>query len=633
LHAAFAALRAPLTAAPGAQLISPGSLRHPPIFKIQIKKQIDAGIKLFISIVVETSAIKPFILPIFQFSLAMVITVLFTPVIISFAKKYRIFDQPDYRSDTMSRKIHKNPTPRIGGAAMMIGFLATALISMNQSPFGVIIFSSILIFLLGLYDDLKNLPAMTRLFCQVAIALGVVVFGDLVLNRIYWTSAYFWQLPYWLGLFLSVFIIVGAINATNMIDGLDGLAGGIILTTTILLCYILFTEFNDTTILIFIGLPLLGALLGFLKYNTHPAAIFMGDGGSNWLGFFSGILILLGTKQLPGNGVLALPLISLLLCFAIPILDTLFVISARLLKGKSPVAPDQLHMHHGLMKLGLNQSQTVTLMYFIAIILGLTGIAPLIFPGYVNWSIPYFAPVLFLLLLYYILKKERSSSPRTPLYRLLADPVKSVTLIGELSFFFGFWERSNRFILYMILILTPILTGGIKNTFIGYLSGILFVVLGILSFSKKHSSGNDFLHSFVLALGALILLISNNLKPISIFLLGYNYNIRDIYNIIFIILTVSILLYIFLTFQKKYLLVTPTDFLMLVLPLILLLFPREIKYQWNLNIIAIRSIVLFVTIRTMIKSHEDFQERIRMIIMISLAFLFFTGALGMRIIY
>jgi UDP-GlcNAc:undecaprenyl-phosphate GlcNAc-1-phosphate transferase len=579
-----------------------------------------------------SNEIQSVIFPVVQFFVALITTAILTPFIISFAKKKHIFDQPDILSEDNSRKVHKDPTPRLGGMAMIIGFLTASLLTIYHNPFGIILLSSILIFLLGLYDDLKNISARTRLIAQICIALFAVIFGNLALTRIYLTPGYFLDFPHWLGIGLSVFVIVGAINAANMIDGLDGLAGGIILITITLLSYVLLTEFHDYNIIVFISLPLAGAILGFLKYNTHPAAIFMGDGGSNWLGFFSGVLILLSAGSAPVNNHIA-PLVSILLCFAIPILDTLFVITARILKGRSPIFPDQLHFHHGLLKMGLTQMQTISLMYFLAMVLGIAGILPLVFPRYASWVIPYTAPFVFLLLLYYILKKEKSAGSKTPLYSLILDKDETSKLRSELSFIFKLWERFNRFILYFILIITPIITGGIKNQTIGYLAGMVFLILGILSFFKKHGSGSDFLHSFVLSAGALILLVSNNLKPIHIILLDQKYRIQDIYNLIFIILSISILLYIILTFQKKYLLITPTDFLMLALPLMLLLMPPDLKKEWNLNIIAIRSIVLFTAIRTLIKRHEDFQERIRMIIMVSLGFLFFTGVLGMKIVY
>lgn len=568
--------------------------------------------------------------PLFLFFIPFAVTVMLIPFITSLAKKYHIMDHPDHHQESVSRKVHASPTPRLGGIAMFTGFSSITLLFFHDNPYYWFIFSSALVFFLGLYDDFKNIPARIRLVFQIIIGGLTVYWGHLELSNLYLTPDWSLQLPYWAGFLVSVFFIVGAINASNMIDGLDGLAGGIILIAIILLCYVFIATFKDYSTLLYVGLPITGAILGFLKYNTHPASIFMGDGGSNWLGYFTGVLMLITAEKTGASGQ-AVPLIVVILCFAIPVLDTFFVLVRRLIKGINPALADQSHMHHGLLKLGLNQLQTVTFMYFVSAVIGIIGIFPLVFPKYLGWYAPYIVPALFLFLLYYILKKEKSLPAKAPLYTTLLN-LNSKYDSRKTPFFVTAWERFNRFILYFITIGTPIITGGIDNLYIGYVSGFVLVVLVILLFVKIKGTGTDFVYSFILSFGVLLLLISNNTKQISVVILGEKYSMMAIYNIIFILLTISILLYILFTFQKKYLLITPTDFLAIVFPLALILMPNSFSLKWNLNVIAIRSIIFFVAIRVMIKTHPDFLNRIQLIIIISLAFLFLTGALGMRFV-
>jgi len=589
------------------------------LFLLQMERLIEVGLQ--------------YASPVVMFFLAFFLSLGLVPLIIGAARKWDLFDQPDQDGEGEGRKIHAVPVPRLGGVAIFLAFVITNILIAPQHNYWGYILPTVLIFLVALLDDLRGLSAKLRLFIQVVVAAATVGFFDLTLEALMITNTIDLPLPIYIGFPLSVFIIVGAINATNMVDGLDGLAGGLVLIAFSLLGYQHYMVTLDPSYIYFFTLPLAGAIFGFLRYNTYPASIFMGDSGSNWLGMMTGIALILALK-LPAGTSDALPAVAVLLPFAIPILDTFFVMVTRIARGGSPVIADQLHLHHNLLKAGFSHPQTVTLIYFIALVLGVTGILPVIFPRYVSWIVPYMAPIAFIGILYYLLKKEGGEKSVIPFYQIL---IRSTGISGKrVESFFKGWEKINQYTIYTILLITPIITGGTQLKPVGYLSGVALLILGLFYLLKKQgfTGSSDLLHAFFLSAGSVLLLASNNAKNIVIIMYGQRHSVHDIYNAIFIVLAISTILFLLFTFRKKYLIITPTDFLLVSMPMLILLLP-DVKNQYSeiINIVAIRSLVLFTAIRTLVRSETDFGGRLQMIIMISLLYLFLTGALGMKVVY
>ena len=221
------------------------------------------------------------------FGTALMLSLLVLPFIRRFATSHGLYDQPALGS----RRVHTMPTPRIGGIGLVVSFFLSILLWIPP-PLVPVLCASLVMFVMGLVDDLRPMRAKVKLVLQLAAAGVAVYSADLGLRNIALAPTFVVHVAPWLGLALSVLIIVGAMNAINMIDGLDGLAGGIVLIGVTMLSYLHFLKFGNLSLL-GVSLPLIGTLLGFLKYNTHPASIFMGDGGSNWLGFMVGLLMLL----------------------------------------------------------------------------------------------------------------------------------------------------------------------------------------------------------------------------------------------------------------------------------------------------------------------------------------------------
>ena len=314
------------------------------------------------------------------FLLAFVTAFVVTPYTIRLANRVGAIDLPD------KRRVNEQPTPRLGGIAVIVGFLVSCiyLISVMTLENTLDLFGEEQYFhkLLGLFlgilvlfifcfiDDVKGLPAIIKLIGQTIAAIIVVVFG-IQINNI--------NIPFLeqtLNIDNNIYIyiisvawIVGITNAINLIDGLDGLSSGI----TLISCFsliIVFTMNQSPVISIVLITALAGAIVGFIPYNFNPAKTFIGDTGAQFLGFALAVISIMGTAKTYTLLVLISPLIIL----ALPIADTLF---ARIIKGKSIKAvfsPDTGHLHHKLMKKGYTQKQAVLILYGISACLGMFAI-------------------------------------------------------------------------------------------------------------------------------------------------------------------------------------------------------------------------------------------------------------------
>ena len=236
----------------------------------------------------------------------------------------------------------------------------------------------LVIFVTGLVDDIRGLSARQKFVGEVAACLTVIVLSKgylLTLGDLFGFGEIL--LPVWMGVSFTVFAVVGVINAINLIDGLDGLAGGVSLIS--LVAFFLFGLLaNDSTAML-LSAAMIGGLLGFLKYNFYPARIFMGDAGSLTVGFLLGFLAV-HTTQNP-NGVVS-PVVPLLI-LGVPIVDTIWVMSRRVLNGESPFSPDRTHVHHRFLNLGFEHRFTVVILYGITTFWVFYSVLGLQLPDYV----------------------------------------------------------------------------------------------------------------------------------------------------------------------------------------------------------------------------------------------------------
>ena len=310
------------------------------------------------------------------FLLAFITSFIMVPYTIKLAKKVGAIDMPN------DRRVNKKPIPRIGGIAIIIGFLVSSIyliitmciekkINLND---GDNYKTKLLGFLLGIsiisifayLDDIKDLKPWQKLLAQIGSAIIIYLCGIKidVINEII--------LPEWFSFILTVGWIVGITNAINLIDGLDGLSSGISLISSFLLLIIFTTNYSPLVSVILIAC-LGGAILGFMPFNINPAKTFMGDVGSQFLGFTLAVISILGVAKTVTLFVLVAPVLVL----GLPIFDTIFAIFRRIKKGKSFKAvfkPDKGHLHHRLMKKGFTQKQSVAILYAFSTTLGLLAI-------------------------------------------------------------------------------------------------------------------------------------------------------------------------------------------------------------------------------------------------------------------
>ena len=298
------------------------------------------------------------------------VVLIITPGVIFLAEKTGAVDKPD------ERKVHKKPIPRIGGIGIFLAFILSMIIigimvnlgRQNLHEVRGLLISGTLMFLVGIIDDYKNLPAKIKLLGQILAAAVLVVGFDV---RVDFVTDPFGDYIYleWISIPATLFWLVGLTNTVNLIDGLDGLAAGVsaLAASTIFLVameqhYFLITILTTA---------LAGSAFGFLFYNTNPARIFMGDSGSLFLGFMLAAISIVGVMKSAATIALIVPILAL----GIPIFDTTFAILRRYLGGQPIFKPDKGHLHHRLLRLGFTQRQAVFLMYVISTVLGLSAIA------------------------------------------------------------------------------------------------------------------------------------------------------------------------------------------------------------------------------------------------------------------
>jgi UDP-GlcNAc:undecaprenyl-phosphate GlcNAc-1-phosphate transferase len=287
---------------------------------------------------------------ILSFVWAFMIAVFAIPSIIYVSHLKNLLDEPNFRT------VHVSLTPRLGGLAIFAGFMS-ALTIFGDVNFGIqrILAGCIVLFFIGLKDDIVSISAFKKFFVQI-LATGIVMFmGDIRLTSLQGFLDIY-ELDPGISYGLTFLIIVGVTNAINLIDGLDGLAGTIIII--IVSAFGMYFFFHGGEVFhayATLAFCLAGGILGFLRYNMYKAIIFMGDTGSLVCGFLVAVLAIQFVEM---NTVATSPSIAVAI-LAIPLFDTIRVFSIRILKGKSPFSPDKNHIHHILLGAGLSQLQTV----------------------------------------------------------------------------------------------------------------------------------------------------------------------------------------------------------------------------------------------------------------------------------
>ena len=296
-----------------------------------------------------------------------------TPKIIKFCRAFNLTDQPS------ERKIHQKPTARAGGIAIFISFwliisimyladpgslrfVPSKIVGIDKNLLGVFI-GALILFLSGLWDDIKGLKPGVKILFQTAGGVALVLFGV----KINWFANPLGGLNIEIGAWTYIFVplwVVLIVNVVNWLDGVDGLATGVGFIASLVLAFLSLAPYVNQASTAILALVLAGTLFGFLIFNFNPAKIFMGDSGSQFLGF------MLATFAIVSGG----KLFTAALVLGLPILDALWVIVRRIANKKTPWVADRLHLHHRFLDAGFSQRQTVIIMYAISAIFGMIAL-------------------------------------------------------------------------------------------------------------------------------------------------------------------------------------------------------------------------------------------------------------------
>jgi len=297
------------------------------------------------------------------FAIALLLSYLLTPLVRMVALRVGVLDYPD------ERKIHTKPVPLLGGVAVCIAFLVAVLRNLHFSdPLIGIILGGTIMLIMGVVDDVRGLSAGVRLTVQILATFVIIKYGVMLtfMPNVLWGRV--------AEIVLTIIWVVGITNALNFIDGMDGLATGLGI-----ICFLSFFIIALQTNQSYLGLltiALIGSCLGFLRYNFKPAKVFLGDAGSNFMGFTLAGLAIMG-EWAEGNVVkLSIPILVL----GVPIFDIIYTTAARIKKGEVSNFKEWIkytgrdHFHHRLLSLGLTERQTVLFIYAVSLCLGMSGV-------------------------------------------------------------------------------------------------------------------------------------------------------------------------------------------------------------------------------------------------------------------
>jgi len=291
----------------------------------------------------------------YSFCLALVLSLVLIPVLIKVSSHLRLVDNPEGNE----RKLHDAPIPRSGGLAIILSAAIALLLVLptDESLFSFLI-SCLVIVGFGLLDDLVELRPISKLGGQ-ALGVGLAMAGGLVISDVPFLN----DAPAWFCYLLTFVFVMGVINGVNFSDGMDGLAAGTTLMAMVVI-FVIALESNNTQVAA-IALAVCAALVGFLRFNTHPAVIFMGDAGSQFLGFTVAWLAITVSQDASSGITTLMPLLIL----GIPVMDIVQVVPVRIKKKLPLPGPDKEHFHHQIAKLGFYQTEVVATIYVLQFIL------------------------------------------------------------------------------------------------------------------------------------------------------------------------------------------------------------------------------------------------------------------------
>jgi UDP-GlcNAc:undecaprenyl-phosphate GlcNAc-1-phosphate transferase len=535
----------------------------------------------------------------FTFIVSLVISMMLVPPLIRLAPRIGAIDLPD------ARKVHAQAIPRIGGIAMIIGMMVPVLIGLSLDQNHIALLSSFAVLLFfGVWDDRANLHYRIKFFGQILAVLIVVLGADVVVRHLPFIES---PLPDYIAIPFTVFALVGITNAINLSDGLDGLAGG---TTLLTFCMIAFLAFQSGDVeLVMLCMAVAGAIMGFLRHNTWPARIFMGDTGSQFLGFSVGVFVIMLSQTV--NTAMS-PVIPLLL-LGLPILDTIAVMTQRLYEKRSPFSPDKNHIHHKLLKLGFDHYEAVLVIYVVqTVFVGMAFLLryetdALIFAFYFAFS--GFALYLFHHATRAGWRAHRDSSRESK----LKQGIVWLSRTGMLELIPTRLMKAGipLFIIYSVLVPQQF---GMDIAMLALV--LLVLLLGLIAYSTEVSLAEKAVVYVVCVLS--VYLLESNLSSISEY--------SDAINVYFVLLAIAFALKVRFSSRRAFQ-ITPLDFLVVLLVMVVPNLPEFANSNLPLGEAAFKLIVLFYASEAVLNVVEKRRDFFRLGIIGSLTLIAIKGLL------
>ena len=514
--------------------------------------------------------------------ISLFITMAMIPILKVAAVKLNAMDFPS------SRKVHTQPTPKLGGIAMALGALIPVALNTNGDKFmqAVLIGSGIVV-IFGVVDDMKDIGYKFKFFGQIMAAMVVIFYGGLKIEILGVCLPEGVSLPEIISIPLTILAVVGVTNAINLSDGLDGLAGGSSLLIFLCIGYLAHTGsyLGSNYFIVLMAAAAIGAIFGFLRFNTFPATVFMGDAGSQLLGFLA-ITLSLGLTQC--NTPLSAFLPLLLLGF--PVLDTLTVIAERISSGKSPFVADKNHFHHKLIRLGFFHREAVIAIYMITAFLVSSAF---IFRFYSEWFLLTFYLIFCGLVIgsFLIADKAGWRVKRRGLIEKLV-PGK-LAILREKQILIKTSFNFVQIAVPLLLFFSSLLPTNIPSFY--SLIALILIGLTIITwlFLKKWLVGALRISFYLivpltLRLGQIDMVAWMNSRAIML------------YNLSFLALAFFVVLTLKFTQRKQGFKVTPMDFLILVIAIVVPNLPDPRIQSLDMGFLATKIIVLFFSFEVLV---------------------------------
>ena len=508
------------------------------------------------------------------FLVALVTSLLLIPPISRLAIGMGILDRPN------DRKVHLSGTPRLGGIAIFFAFMLSVFVfgEIGRLERGFLA-GAVIIFLVGMADDLVGLTPRYKLLGQVIATATAALIGGFSISSL---GNLFGMGEVVLGMFavpFTVLAVVGVTNAINLLDGLDGLAGGVSTIAAVAIGVLAFNTGN--THLLIMAVALVGAVLGFLKYNSYPASIFMGDAGSLFLGYCMGLFSVMLVAQSNGTIAAAVPLVIL----AVPVLDTLYVMWMRMKAGENPFLPDNKHIHHRFLDLGVGHKFTVVMVYSFTYIMAVLAWTCHNSPSYILLGMLAFVYTIIYLLLRVLsqvivrnrqqLSTSNQSLRDTRFYRRLVEVAQNL-------------KTGIKYLIVMALSLS-VFVPSLAASETTVICILLLVLSGALVFMTNDWGNRFFL--FVLYFdGAFIIYLMENLGRSTTF---FTVPILFCSHLIFLILFILIGIKVFLRKRTAEMFNSPIEYLILFIIISASLLPMEFTSRYHLMTVAGKSVILF----------------------------------------